>query len=418
MPTSDRLNEQPLTGIRVLDFTRVLAGPYATLLMQDMGAEILKVEDPETGDDTRSWGPPFLDEEPGRSTYFSSLNRGKRSVAIDLRDPAGRELVGRLARSCDVAIQNFRPSTAVKLGVDSETLRAHNPRLVTCSISGFGTIGPYADLPGTEIVVEAMSGLMSVTGPADGDPARFGVAMVDIATGLTAVSRILASLLQVKESGRGTHIDVSLYGTAIGVLGTLITSYSLTRNDPRRWGSHHPSVCPYGGFETADGYLIAGVINDRSWLEFCDVLGLEALAERDDLRTNAGRLAAREEVEGAITDRTSLKPTDHWVSRLHAHGLLAAPVRTVGQAVEDPATHEMGLFVELEKMRDVYSPRLDGQPHRSSSGAVPMLGAHTLDVLRSIEGLGQAEIDGLIAGGVVAAAGTEEGRPTQSVPGS
>lgn len=399
-------DSQPLAGLRVLDLTRVLSGPYATLLLQDMGADIIKIEDPTTGDDTRAWGPPFLDELSGTSTYFGCLNRGKRSVAIDLRKEAGQGAVQRLARECDVVIENFRPSTAAKLGVDSETLRGVNPGLVTCSISGFGTGGDYADLPGTEIVVEAMSGLMSVTGPSDGQPVRFGIAMVDIATGLTAVTRILAALNHARDTGTGTHIEVSLYGTALGVLSTLITSYTATGRTPERWGAQHPSVCPYGGFETSDGYLITGVINDRSWLQFCDALGLDGLRVREDLRTNAGRVAAREEIETAISESCRLKPTEHWVHLLRDRGLLAAPVRTVGQAVDDPATRAMNLFVELEAAGTVYSPRLDGRPATGSSGAVPRLGEHTAEVLTHLASMAPSELNALAAAGAIPHSGS------------
>ena len=392
--------ERPLEGVRILDFTRVLAGPYATLLLQDMGAEVIKVEDPGAGDDTRVWGPPFLPGRPDASAYFGSLNRGKLSIGLDLRRPESQEVVAALARSCHVAIQNFRPSTAVQLGVDPATLRHANPRLVTCSISGFGDSGPYGDLPGTEIVVEAMSGVMSVTGPPDGEPARFGVAMVDIATGLTAVTRILAALVRAGTSGVGAHVEASLYATAVGVLGTLITSYSATGEVPSRWGSHHPSLCPYGGFRTADGHLITGVINDRSWPELCDALGLDDLAGEERLRTNAGRVAARDEVEAAIHDRLRTRTTAYWVDLLRARGLLAAPVRTVAEAVDDPGMRALDLLVELEDGEGIWSPRLHGLAHPDEQASVARLGADTVEVLARVGSLEPERITDLLEGGV------------------
>lgn len=230
-------------------------------------------------------------------------------------------------------------------------------------------------------MVEGMSGLMEVTGPPDGDPVRFGIAMVDIATGLTASTRIVSALLQARETGRGSHVECSLYGTALGALGTLVTSYSATKKEPTRWGSHHPSICPYGGFPTADGHLITGTINDEMWPRLCEALHLEGLAERRELETNAGRVQHREEVERAIGERCAGQPTDYWLERLRERGLLRAPVRTVGQSVEDPATRDMGLFVELENYGEALSPRLDNVPADPKVERVPRLGEHTAEVL-------------------------------------
>lgn len=310
----------PLSGVRVLDFTRILSGPYCSLLLSDLGAEVVKVERAPHGDDTRSWGPPFLEEEHGISTYFAALNRGKRSISLDLTNPEGRQLLEGIIPNVDVVIENFRPGTAEKLGLDHDSLSALNPAIVSCSVSGYGSSGPYASYPGTEIVVEGMSGLMEVTGPPDGDPVRFGIAMVDIATGLTASTRTVAALLQARATGRGCHVECSLYGTALAALGTLITSYSATKSEPGRWGSRHPSICPYGGFPTADGHLITGTINDEMWPKLCEALHLNSLAERRELATNAGRLEHREEVEQAIGDQCATRPTDYWLERLREVG--------------------------------------------------------------------------------------------------
>jgi crotonobetainyl-CoA:carnitine CoA-transferase CaiB-like acyl-CoA transferase len=380
----------PLEGVRVLDFTRILSGPYCTLLLSDLGADVIKVERSPMGDDTRAWGPPFLDEEAGISTYFAALNRGKRSISLDLDLPDNRLLLNRLIPKVDIVLENFRPGVAEKLGLDHERLNALNPTIVSCSISGFGSSGPYADFPGTEIVAEAMSGLMEVTGPTDGDPVRFGVAMVDIATGLTAATRIVAALLEARSTGCGSHIECSLYASALAALSTLIASYSATHTEPRRWGSHHPSIVPYGGFRTADGHLLTGAINDGMWAPFCEALRLEELKSRPDLRTNAGRVEHRTEVEAAIDHRCITRPTAYWLRRLRERGLLGSPIRTVGQAVEDVGTRGMGIFVEIEDFPGVVVPRLDGVATSNAIQKIPRRGEHTAEVLAELLGPDQA----------------------------
>lgn len=377
---------RPLEGVRVLDFTRILSGPYCTLLLSDLGADVIKVERPGVGDDTRHWGPPYLDEQAAVSTYFAAMNRGKRSIELDLAGEQGRALLDRLVAEVDVVIENFRPEAAEQLGLSHERLAAINPAIVTCSVSGYGRTGPYAGLAGTEIVVEAMSGLMDITGPAEGEPVRMGIAMVDIATGLTAATRITAALLQARSSGVGASVDVSLYGTAIGALGTLVTNYSATGEQPRRWGSHHPTIAPYGGFACADGHLITGVINDARWRPFCVAIELPALADRPEFATNALRVGHREELEAAIAAQTATRPVAHWLERLQSAGLLAAPIRRVGDAVDDPVTREMGLFVEIEGHPGVLSPRLDGVAHEGGPQAVPRLGEHQDAVLAELLG--------------------------------
>jgi crotonobetainyl-CoA:carnitine CoA-transferase CaiB-like acyl-CoA transferase len=378
--------DKPLAGVRVLDFTRVLSGPYCSLVLADLGADVIKVERPGVGDDTRHWGPPFLDGRPQVATYFAALNRGKRSIELDLRSEEGRSLLDRLIPEVDVVLENYRPDVGVALGLGHERLSAINPAIVTCSVSGYGRSGPYASMAGTEIVVEAMSGLMDITGPSDGDPVRFGIAMVDIATGLTAATRIVAALLQARETGVGSAVDCSLYATAIGALGTLVTSYSATGEQPRRWGSHHPTISPYGGFPCADGHLITGVINDGRWPAFCEALMLPELAEREEFRTNAQRVEHRETLEALLREQTATQPVQVWLDRLHAAGLLAAPIRQVGDAVDDPVTRAMGLLVDIAGHEGVVSTRVDGRPHDDGPQHVPELGEHQDEVLDELFG--------------------------------
>lgn len=377
----------PLAGVRVLDFTRILSGPYCTLLLAELGAEVIKIERPDGGDDTRAWGPPFVDEGLGLSTYFSALNGGKASVALDLSDEGDLQAFRALAANSDVVVENFRPGVAEKFGLHFDALQEVNPRIVTCAISGFGRQGPFSSLPGTEIVVEAMSGLMSVTGPQSGDPVRFGIAMTDIATGLTAATRIVASVLRARESGVGEHIDTSLYAIALGALGTLVAGASVDGKVPQRWGSHHPSIVPYGGFPTSDGDLITGVVNDRTWPVFCEAIDAAELIADDQLATNAGRVRRREELEARISEATRRFSTEELLRRLQERGLLAAPIRTVSEMLADEDTRSLGLIAESERHPGLLISRVSGIPSQGSAPDAPVLGADTERVLRDVAGI-------------------------------
>jgi crotonobetainyl-CoA:carnitine CoA-transferase CaiB-like acyl-CoA transferase len=392
--TQDR-HDLPLAGVRVLDFTRILSGPYCTLFLAELGAEIIKIERPTVGDDTRSWGPPFVDDDDNISSYFAALNRGKRSVTLDFTDPRGGSIVRRLAAECDVVVENFRPGVARRYGLDFQQLAEANPALVTLSISGFGSTGPYADYPGTEIVVEGMSGLMSVTGARNGEPVRFGIAMTDIATGLTAAGQIVAALGVARNTGVGTHIDTSLYATAIAALGTLVASASISGDVPGRWGSHHPSIVPYGGFPTADGDIITGTVNDRMWPTLCRAIGAEHLLADSELATNAGRVRQRDRVEAAIARATATFTTGGLVQKLLGAGLLAAPIRTVSEMLEDPATRELGLLTSTEEYPDLLTTRLTGAGIDAGTQQVPVVGADTTTVLTELAGVDPAHLDEL-----------------------
>jgi crotonobetainyl-CoA:carnitine CoA-transferase CaiB-like acyl-CoA transferase len=394
-------HELPLSGVRVLDFTRILSGPYCTLFLAELGAEVIKIERPEVGDDTRSWGPPFIDDDDRISAYFAALNRGKWSVAIDFSHVRGQQLLHELVAECDVVIENFRPGVAERYRLDHATLAEHNPAIVTCAISGFGRSGTYAGYPGTEIVVEGMSGLMSVTGSRHGEPARFGIAMTDIATGLTAAGQIIASLGVARDTGSGTHIDTSLYETAIGVLGTLVASVSVSGDVPGRWGSHHPSIVPYGGFPTADGDIITGTVNDRMWPTLCRAIGADALLEDPELATNAGRVRQRDRVEREIAAATSTFTTEDLTRVLLGAGLLGAPIRTVADMVDDPATRELGVLTQTDGYPGLRTSRLTGSGVDSGTGEVPDVGADTRKILSAHTSLSPAEFDELRTAGVL-----------------
>ncbi|MGH3585600.1 MAG: CaiB/BaiF CoA transferase family protein, partial [Pseudonocardia sp.] len=307
---------RPLEGIRVVDFTRVLAGPYSTMLLAELGADVIKVEMPGAGDETRAWGPPFVDES---SAYFHAVNRGKRSIALDLSDAGDRATADRLLASADVVVENFRPGVTGRLGIDPDRVADLFPRVVYVSITGFGSHGPMAWHAGTEVIVEAESGLMSVTGLADGEPVRFGVAMVDIATGLSAVNGLLAALLERHRTGRGRRIDVSLYATALSALGTVIASESAGGGEPRAWGSAHPSIVPYRAFAARDGHVVLGATNDAMFRRLAAALDVADTLGRPCWERNADRVADRDAVEAVLADALRTWRVAEVVERLREH---------------------------------------------------------------------------------------------------
>ncbi len=395
----------PLAGTRVLDFTRILSGPYATMLLADLGADVIKVERPGPGDDTRAWGPPF---RGGISTYFSAVNRGKRSVAIDLQTERGRDLARRLADEVDILVENFRPGVTERLGIGYEDVSRSNPRLVYASINGFGSRGPRATDAGTEVIVEAETGLMAMMGTPDGPPVRFGVAMVDIATGMVLVSGVLAALLDRGRTGRGRRLEFPLYSTAFSCLGTVIASASVDPDSQQgRWGSGHPSIVPYSAFEVADGFVIIGAINDLMWVRMCDALALTEF--RDDRRaaTNEARVGNRELVEGAVAAAVAGRPTAEVTAKLNAAGVLVAAVRAAANAVTDPQVAELSLVDEIGGVQLTRTPLSQFNP-----AALPParhLGEDSATVLNECLGLDGDELRALVADGIVATAATPAG---------
>lgn len=372
---------RPLAGLRVLDFTRVLAGPYATMMLADLGADVIKVERPDVGDETRAWGPPFIH---GASTYFHAVNRGKRSVALDLTSDEGRRSVLQLMASADIVVENFRPGVTSRLGIDPDSVLARFPRIVYGSITGFGLDGPMAEDAGTEVIVEAESGLMSITGLPDGEPVRFGVAMVDIATGLSLINGVLAALVERGRTGRGRHIDVSLYATAISALGTVIAGTSADGLRPRPWGSGHPSIVPYRAFGACDGHVVLGATNDNMFRRLLQALDAEEQLGRVAWRTNAGRVVERDDVESAIQDIVGDLSVEEVIRRLRGHRVLAAPVRTPDEAAHSEQAVALGLMTRTEE--GLLLPR---SPLSSSTtpplSRAPGLGEHTAEVLGELE---------------------------------
>lgn len=332
---------RPLDGVRVVDFTRLLAGPYATMTLAELGADVIKVEQPGIGDETRHWGPPFVH---GASAYFHAINRGKRSIALDLTDDTDRETALALIGTADVVVESFRPGVADRLGIGADALRARFPRLVYASISGFSPHGPLAAEPGTAVTVEAESGLMHVTGYEGADPVRSGVAMVDIATGMSMINGVLAALLERERTGVGRRLEFSLFATALSALGTVIAATSAGGPPSRPWGSAHPSIVPYRAFAASDGHAVLGATNDAMFARLVTALDLGDALGGAQWAGNRSRVEGRDELEGILAARVASLPLDTVVERLQAARVLVARVRTPEEAARGPQAEALGLI--------------------------------------------------------------------------
>ena len=338
---SDDAEFRPLTGIRVVDFTRLLAGPYATMTLAELGADVIKVEQPGIGDETRHWGPPFVH---GASAYFHAINRGKRSIALDLTDAHDRDVAHRLIESADVLVESFRPGVADRLGIGPVAMRERFPRLVYASISGFSPHGPLAAEPGTAVTVEAESGLMHVTGYEGADPVRSGVAMVDIATGMSMINGVLAALLDRHRTGQGRILEFSLFATALSSLGTVIAATSAGGPPSKAWGSSHPSIVPYRAFAAADGQVVLGATNDAMFARLVPALDLDHALGGTPWAGNQVRVEGREHVEAVLAERVAALSVDDVVARLQAARVLVARVRTPEEAAAGAQAAALGLI--------------------------------------------------------------------------
>jgi crotonobetainyl-CoA:carnitine CoA-transferase CaiB-like acyl-CoA transferase len=399
----------PLDGLRVLDLSRVLAGPLCCQYLGDMGADVIKVEDTEGGDESRSW-PVFREGVEGQRTsgVYLSANRNKRGVAIDLKTPAGRELVHTLARRADVVVESFAPGVAARLGVDAATLRALNPRLICCSITGFGLVGPMRQGKGYDLILQAFSGMLSITGDAGSPPMRSPFSPVDQGTGLHALIGILAALHARHTTGEGCTVEASLFDTSAAFLGYFLQNYWETGTEPVKAGVGHGGLCPYGIFQTEDKPIIIGVANDTLWRKFCAITGLEDLPEAAAFATNAQRVAHRAEVEAIVEAALRRRKRAHWFTELDDAGIPCSPVHTIGEFAAHPHTTESGMVYRYEDPRfgsvnGVAQPvKFDGERF-AQRRSPPLQGEHTVDILREA-GLGDAEIDRLIGSSVVKAA--------------
>ena len=390
--------ELPLSGVRVLDLSRVLAGPWATQLLADYGAEVVKVERPGSGDDTRGWGPPF--DEQGTASYFHAANRNKRSVAIDIGTEAGRGLIRRLAARSHVVVENFKAGGLARYGLDYASLSAPNPGLVYCSITGFGQTGAAAARPGYDYLVQAAGGLMSITGEPDGPPLKVGVAVADLFTGLYAVSGILAALRQAEATGQGRHIDVALHDCQLAMLANQASAALTTGEAPHRLGNQHPSIVPYQTFDASNGPIVLAVGNDAQFAAFAEAAGEGGLAHDDRFRTNRARVENRDALASLLGPVMARRTAEDWQARLEAVGVPCGPIRDVAAALASKEARDRGMLLTHEGGRRTVASPVD-LGGRADAAPPPALGQHTDEVLAEL-GLDESGIARLREGGAIA----------------
>ena len=396
---------KPLEGIKVLDLSRVLAGPWCTQLLADLGAEVIKIERPGSGDDTRHWGPPWHGEGERRvAAYFLSANRGKKSAAIDFATEEGAALVRELAGNADVVVENFKVGGLEKFGLDAQSLRAANPRLIYASITGFGQDGPYAERAGYDYIIQGMGGLMSITGQPDGAPGggpmRVGVAVVDLFTGLYTCVSILAALFQREKTGTGAHIDMALFDTQLAMLANQASNALVSGKDPPRQGVTHPNIVPYQPFEAADRPIIIAVGNDRQFARLAQLCGHPEWASDERFASNASRVDNRTEIVRLVADCIRTKPAADWQAELEGAGIPSGPINTVTQALSDVQAQHRAMVRTIAGTPLVGSPvRLDGE-RADSNLPPPMLGEHTVEIVQAL-GLDPSRINRLRDAGVI-----------------
>ena len=400
----------PLSHIRVVDLSRVLAGPWAGQNMADLGAEVIKVERPKGGDDSRAFGPPWVKDRQGRDTadsaYFTSANRGKKSITVNIAAPGGQAIVRELAGACDVLIENYKYGDLARYGLGYEDLRKVNPKLIYCSLTGFGQTGSYRNRPGYDFMIQGMGGMMSVTGEPDGAPQRAGVPVADIITGMYASIAICAALVHRAETGIGQHLDLALLDSQIALLAYQNTNYFATGKPPLRIGNLHPNIVPYQPFRTADGDVILACGNDSLYRKFCEAAGCGALAEDPRFATNGKRVENRAELSRLLADIFRQRGTKEWVALLDAAGVPNGPINDIAQVFAEPQVKARGIRIELEhtaggKLPMVASPMRFSDTPLEYRLAPPLLGEHTEQVLSGLLGKSDAEIAALRAAGAI-----------------
>lgn len=404
----------PLTGIRVLDLSRVLAGPWSTQIMADLGAEVIKVERPRSGDDTRHWGPPWLKDRDGsdtpQSAYYLSANRGKHSVTIDISTPEGQSLVREIAAECDVLVENFKAGGLHNKGLGYADLSALNPGLVYCSITGFGQTGPMAAHAGYDYLIQAQSGLMSITGAADGQPGagpqRVGVAVFDLTMGMNATVAILAALYHRASTGEGQHIDMALLDVQVSWLANQAMNYFCSGTAPVRTGEYHPNLAPYQPFPTSDGQVIIAVGNDAQFQRLCAVMGCQELTEDPRFLTNPQRVGHRPELVGKLCERTRTRTSREWMDSLAAVQVPCGPIQDIAEVFDDPQVLARNMKLELEHpllgtVPGVANPIKFSKTRQEYNKAPPMLGEDTGATLERVLGKSSAQIEGLKTRGVI-----------------
>lgn len=391
--TQIQSKKPPLSGIRVIELARVLAGPWAGQMLADMGADVIKVEHPEGGDDTRAWGPPFVEGKDGENlsaAYYHATNRGKRSIAVDLKTEDGQEIVRRLVATADVVIENFKLGGLKKYGLDYDSLKAINPKLVYCSITGFGQDGPYANLAGYDYIVQGMSGFMSITGETEGQPMKAGVAIADIFTGIYAVTAIQAALIHAMKTGEGQMVDMALLDVMSAVLANQNMNYLISGTAPVRLGNAHPNISPYEVVSVKDGHIILAVGNDGQFRRFCRILGMEAIADDERFATNKARVANRVDVRRIVLAETEKWTKSDLLGACGENAVPAGPINSIEEMFEDPQVKARQLRIELEAadgtmIPSVRSPILLSETPLQYHRPSPKLGEHTADVLAELK---------------------------------
>jgi crotonobetainyl-CoA:carnitine CoA-transferase CaiB-like acyl-CoA transferase len=392
-----------LDGLRVLDLTRILAGPLCTMMLGDMGADVIKVEPPGTGDDTRTWGPPFAAKE---SAYFLGINRNKRSMTLNMAVQAGQEILAKLIPQSDVLVENFKVGTLEKWGFGNEWLQKHAPRVIRCSITGYGSTGPKAGLPGYDFILQAESGLMSICGDADGSPMKYGVAIVDICTGMLACNSILAALQARHTTGKGQHVEVSLFDSSLAMLANVASNHLISGRDARRFGNGHPNIVPYTAYSVKDGMIAVAVGNDAQFARFATLLGKPGWAKDPLYATNPDRVTNRDALDASITAILKTGSAQEWLEKLTAAGIPCGKINSVAEALASPHAQAR------EMVRSVHHPTAGdvktlGIPFRFSETPAsvrrppPTLGQHTEQILRDMLELSQSRVDELRAAKVI-----------------
>jgi len=401
----------PLTGFRVLDLSRILAGPWASQMLADLGAEVIKIERPGSGDDTRGWGPPYMPDQSGNATseaaYFHAANRGKQSVCIDMSQSAGQRLIKQLVGHCDVFIENFKVGGLKKYGLDYESMKRINPGLVYCSITGFGQNGPYAARAGYDFMIQAMGGMMSVTGEADGQPMKIGVALADVLTGLYAANAIQAALIHQQKTGAGQYIDMALLDVQVATLANQAMNFLASGESPQRRGNSHPNIVPYQAFQTGDGHIILAIGNDAQFERFCRLAGRDELAVDARFRSNSDRVRFRDALVPQVASIMLQKSSADWLVALNTEGIPCGPINDIEQVFADPQVQHRGLQLELDhpdagKVASVANPIKMSLTPVQYDRAPPLLGQHTGEVLARLLGLDAQEISRLQQDNIIA----------------
>jgi crotonobetainyl-CoA:carnitine CoA-transferase CaiB-like acyl-CoA transferase len=402
---------RPLEGVKILDLSRVVSGPFCSMLLADLGATVIKIEEPSSGDDSRAFGPPFVG---GESAYFLSVNRNKRSCAVDLKNPDGIDLARKLALKCDVILENFRPGTLKRLGLDHVLLRSTHPALISCSISGFGHTGTDSQRPGYDLIIQGESGVMDITGDPNGPPTKIGTSMADLVTGQFASQGIMAALLERARTGRGRHLEISMLDCMASLLTFNAGIYFTTGKSPKRRGNTHATIAPYETFQTSDGWLNIGIANDKFWRLFCGVI------ERPDLGADATyaeaseRVRLREQLVPIVSGIVLEKPRAYWIERLRVAGVPYGDIRSVGEVCDAEQLTSRGMVIEMPhptagRVRNIDSPFRFDDINDDVHHAPPLLGEHTNEVLTELLSLSAEELASLHARGVIRSAGSNHG---------